>query len=247
MSATEEATKTTGERILYAAEDLFAKQGIRGTSLKEITDSAEVNIAAVNYHFRSKDALVRAVYEKSFLPLNEQRLRALEAAEAAAQGAPLTIEAALRALFEPMVRAWTSNRNFILLVGRLQQEPDPELSGFIQHLYEGLIPRFLAAYRRALPAVPDTDLFFWTHFLFGGVVYSLLNSQDMKRLHEGQNLLDTPDRFLDRLIAFGASGLRAQASTEPARLQSRESASAEARAADRDDRSNPSHPVVEVL
>ena len=103
MSAIEEATKTTSERILDAAENLFARQGIRGTSLKEITESAEVNIAAVNYHFRSKDALVRAVYERSFLPLNEKRLRALEAAEQAAGDAPLTVEAGLRALFEPMV------------------------------------------------------------------------------------------------------------------------------------------------
>jgi len=247
MSATEEATKTTGERILDAAEDLFARQGIRGTSLKEITDSAEVNIAAVNYHFRSKDALVRAVYERSFLPLNEQRLRALEAAEVAAQGAPLTIEAALRALFEPMVRAWTSNRNFILLVGRLQHEPDPELNGFIQRLYEGLIPRFLAAYKKALPSVPETDLFFWTHFLFGGVVYTLLNSHDMKRFHEGQTLLDTPGRFLDLLIAFGASGLRSLASTGPIPPHSPESSTAGAYVADRGEISNPSHPVVEVL
>ncbi|MFN0171576.1 MAG: TetR/AcrR family transcriptional regulator [Bryobacteraceae bacterium] len=209
MNATENTTKTTSERVLDAAEVLFARQGIRGTSLKEITELAEVNIAAVNYHFRSKNALARAVYERSFRPLNEQRLRALKAAEEVAGGAPLTVEAVLRALFEPMVRAWTSNRNFILLVGRLHHEPDSELSGFIQHLYQELIPRFLAALKRALPGAPETDLFFWTHFLFGGVVYTLLNSHDMRRLHEGQNLLDTPEIFLDRLIVFGASGLRA--------------------------------------
>lgn len=223
MNATAEVTKTTSERILDAAEELFARQGIRGTSLKEITDSAEVNVAAVNYHFRSKDALVKAVYERSFVPLNNQRLRALQAAELAAGSAPLSIEAALRALFEPMIRAWESNRNFILLVGRLQHEPDAELSAFILNLYQGLIPPFLAAFRRALPSVADSDLFFWTHFLFGGVVYTLLNSHDMKRLHEGQNLLDTPDLFLDRLIALGASGLRAQASPEPVTPYSQES------------------------
>ena len=231
MHTTEEATKTTSERILDSAEGLFARQGFRGTSLKEITDLAEVNIAAVNYHFRSKDALIRAVYERCFVPLNEKRLRALEKAELAAQGAPLTVEAVLRALFEPMVKAWILDRNFILLVGRLQHEPDSDLSGFIQHLYQGLIPRFLAALRRALPAVPDRELFFWTHYLFGGVVYTLLNSHDMKRFHEGQNLLDTPDLFLDRLIVFGASGLRALAPQELAMT----------------DNQAPSHSAVEVL
>lgn len=222
MNAIEATPKTTSERVMDAAEILFARQGIRGTSLKEITDLAEVNIAAVNYHFRSKDALAKAVYERSFRPLNERRLQALEAAEAAGDQA-LTIEAVLDALFAPMVQLWISNPNFILLVGRLHHEPDTEMSAFVQHMYQELIPRFLAALKRAAPGAPESDLFFWTHFLFGGVVYTLLNSHDMRRLHEGQNLLDTPELFLDRLILFGASGLRALMPTERAAPESPDS------------------------
>jgi AcrR family transcriptional regulator len=204
-----DASSSTSERILEAAEKLFAKQGIRATSLKAITEYAAVNIAAVNYHFRSKDALVRAVYERSFQPLNKERLRLLTAAELAAGDGPLALESVLYALFEPMLRTWRTNPNFILLVGRLQNEPDPKLSGSIQRVYGELIPRFLAAARRAAPDVPEPDLFFWMHFLFGGVIYTLLNSHDMEQMHEGQNLLDTPDAFLQQLITFGTSGLRA--------------------------------------
>ncbi len=212
MSITETTTKPTAERILEAAEGLFAAQGIRGTSLKEITELAEVNIAAVNYHFRSKDALVRAVYERCFQPLNEERLRLLDEAEAAAgPGAALDLETVLRALFEPMVRAWQKNRHFILLVGRLQSEPDPQLSHFVQGLYGGLIHRFLVAARRAAPEVEEGQLFFWVHFLFGGVVYTLLNSQDMEQMHAGQNLLQSPQAFLRELIDFGAAGVRSRA------------------------------------
>lgn len=199
---------TTSQRILRAAEDLFARKGIRGTSFKEITQSAKVNIAAVNYHFRTKDALVRAVYERCLRPLNEERLRLLTAAEMAAGDGPLALESVLYALFEPMLRTWRSNRNFILLVGRLQNEPDPELSQFIQSLYRPLIPRFMAAACKAAPDVPEPDLFFWIHFLFGGVIYSLINFHDLEQMHEGQNLLDTPEVFLERLIAFGTAGLR---------------------------------------
>lgn len=203
------AQKTTSERILDAAETLFARQGFRATSLREITEQAEVNIAAVNYHFRSKDALLRAVYERSFVPLNERRLELLSVAEARAGKRTLPLNAVLDAFFRPMMQTWEVNPNFILLVGRLQHEPDPEINGFIQSLYAEVIPRFLAAARKAAPDVAEDDLFFWIHFLFGGVVYSLLNSQDMQRLHRGQNLLDVPETFLNRLIAFGASGLRA--------------------------------------
>lgn len=208
MNTTETNTKTTSERILEAAETLFAAQGIRGTSLKEITELAEVNIAAVNYHFRSKDALVREVYQRCFHPLNEERLRLLDEAEIAAGEDALALERVLFALFQPMVRAWQTNRNFILLVGRLQSEPDPQLSVFVQQLYGGLIDRFLRAARRAAPEISETRLFFWIHFLFGGVVYTLINGQDMERLHAGQNLIDTPDLFLRDLISFGTAGLR---------------------------------------
>ena len=201
--------KNTTERLLEAAEELFARQGIRATSLKAITEFAEVNIAAVNYHFRTKDALVRAVFERSFQPLNEERLRLLMAAELAAGDGPLALESVLYALFEPMLQTWRANPNFILLAGRIQNEPDSKLGGFMQKIYGQMIPKFLAAARKAAPDVPEPDLFFWMHFLFGGVVYTLLNSHDMERMHEGQNLLDTPDIFLQRLIAFGTSGLRA--------------------------------------
>ena len=204
--------KNTSKRLLEAAEELFAKQGIRTTSLKAITEFAEVNIAAVNYHFRTKDALVRAVFEHSFQPLNEERLRLLMAAELAAGDGPLALESVLYALFEPMLRSWRANPSFILLAGRLQNEPDSKLGGFIQRIYGQMIPRFLAAARKAAPDVPEPDLFFWMHFLFGGVVYTLLNSHDMQRLHEGQSLLDSPEVFLERLITFGAAGLRASRS-----------------------------------
>ncbi len=210
MNTSKSRTMTTGERILDAAETLFAVQGIRGTSLKEITALAEVNIAAVNYHFRSKDALVRAVFERCFEPLNQERLRLLDEAEAAAGEGALTLEAVLHALFEPMVRAWQTNRNFILLVGRLQSEPDEQLSEFVQNLYTSLIQRFVKAAGRAEPNAGESQLFFWIHYLFGGVVYTLFHSQDIEQMHPGQNLLDTPELFLDELISFGAAGLRSR-------------------------------------
>lgn len=215
MDVLETAAKPTSERILEAAEGLFAAQGIRGTSLKEITELAEVNIAAVNYHFRSKDALVRAVFERSFEPLNAERLRLLGEAENG--GGPLTLERVLRALFEPMLRAWQTNRNFILLVGRLQSEPDTELTNHIHGLYVPLIERFLRAARRAAPDVAEAELYFWIHFLFGGVVYTLLNSQDMEKMHPGQNPIDTTETFLHDLIAFGTAGLRSRSQLQTTR------------------------------
>jgi AcrR family transcriptional regulator len=68
---------------------------------------AEVNIAPLNHHFRPKDALMRAVYERCFQPLNQEGLRLLQEAEEQAGEGQLEVEAVLRAIFEPMIRAWS--------------------------------------------------------------------------------------------------------------------------------------------
>ncbi len=215
---TKRKQKTTRERLLDVAEQMFADHGFRATSLRLITEQAKINNAAVNYHFRSKEDLVKAVLERSFKPVNDARMRALDEAEAAAAGAPLTIEAVLRALFEPTLTAWKSNASFILIAGRLQQEPDPDLHALSLSLYRDLIHRFLAAAKRAMPAVPGEDLFFWIHFLFGAVVHALLSYSDIERLSGGRNILDAPGSFVESLVAFGAAGLRTRfpAPSQPA-------------------------------
>ncbi len=207
--------KTTEERLLDTAERLFARQGIRATSLREITEQTRINIAAVNYHFRTKKALVRSVIERSFKPLNEERLRRLDEIEAAAGDGPPSIEAILGALFLPMLRSWKKNRNFVLLSGRLQNEPDADLHKFIIRLYAEVIERFQAATMRALPETPGPDLFFWMHYLFGGMIHTLLSIEDLERLPGRHSMLEDTDRFLAELVSFGAAGLRAIQKSAP--------------------------------
>jgi AcrR family transcriptional regulator len=198
--------KETRERLLDAAEALFAEKGIRTTSLRDITHHARANLAAVNYHFRSKGALVQAVFERSFGPLNRERVRLLDEAEAAAGDQAPTIEAVLHALFEPMVRTWRENKNFILLAGRLQYESDAKLRQYILDLYEEVTRRFFCAATRAVPDLPDEDVFWWVHFLFTGMVHSLLAGEALQQFSRGVCRGDD-DRVLDRMIAFGAAGL----------------------------------------
>jgi AcrR family transcriptional regulator len=209
---TRKKRKSTRERLLDAGEQLFAENGVRTTSLREITRFGRANLAAVNYHFRTKSGLVQAVFERSFGPLNRERLRLLDEAERAAGDQPLAIETVLHALFAPMLRSWRDNRNFILLAGRLQYEPDAKLHRYILSLYEELTRRFFAAATRAVPEVPREDVFWWVHFLFTGMVHSLLSSDALKQFSGGLCSYDD-ERVLDRMIAFGAAGLRRAAET----------------------------------
>ena len=76
---THKQTPETRERILDAAEGLFMAHGFEATSMRMITGMAHVNLAAVNYHFGTKDALIHEVFRRRLRDLNRRRLAALSA------------------------------------------------------------------------------------------------------------------------------------------------------------------------
>ena len=98
------ARADTKERILDAAEHLFAERGVDGASLRAVTREAHVNLAAVHYHFGSKEGLLEAVVARRIGPINQDRLKGLEELEAAAQGAPIPVEDLLRVFLAPPLR-----------------------------------------------------------------------------------------------------------------------------------------------
>src|SRR4051812_4019575 len=114
----------TRTRILDAAEELFMRHGFEGTSMRLLTAKAGVNLAAVNYHFGSKHALIEALLRRRLDPMNQARLAELEKLEAS--GETLSPEAIIRAFIVPSLRlvedAKSGGRNFIRLLGRTYTE-----------------------------------------------------------------------------------------------------------------------------
>ena len=117
----------TRTRILDAAEELFMQHGFEGTSMRLLTAKAGANLAAVNYHFGSKDALIEALFRRRLDPMNAARLAALEKLESEAGGRPLAAEAIIRAFVGESLRMIEDNRsggrNFIRLLGRTYTDP----------------------------------------------------------------------------------------------------------------------------
>src|SRR2546428_5766096 len=91
----------TRTRILDVAEELFGEEGIERVSIRDITDQAKVNLAAINYHFGSKEDLIVAVFERRVVPVNEARLAALDAVEQAAGKKSPKLEAIVEAFIRP--------------------------------------------------------------------------------------------------------------------------------------------------
>ena len=202
----------TRTRILDAAEELFMQHGFEGTSMRQLTSKAGVNLAAVNYHFGSKDALIEAVFRRRLDPMNTERISALEELEK--PGHALTPEAIIRAFLGPSLRmiedAKGGGRNFIRLLGRTYTDPAKDIRALIGQMYAPAMERYKNAPERALPQMPREELVWRMHFMFGTLAYTLA-ATDTVQLIAGCKPEDRYDARLleDRLTAFLAAGLHA--------------------------------------
>jgi AcrR family transcriptional regulator len=202
----------TRTRILDAAEELFMQNGFGGTSMRMLTARASVNLAAVNYHFGSKDALIEAVFHRRLDAINAARIAALDAIEAS--GRTPSAEEVIRAFVGPSLRlvedAKGGGRNFIRLLGRTYTEPAKPIRALIGQMYAPAMQRYKSALERALPHMPREELIWRMHFMFGTLAYTLA-ATDTVQLIAGSKPEDRYDARLleDRLSAFLASGLNA--------------------------------------
>ncbi|HYX65680.1 MAG TPA: TetR/AcrR family transcriptional regulator [Burkholderiales bacterium] len=202
----------TRTRILDAAEELFMQHGFEATSMRLLTAKAGVNLAAVNYHFGSKDALIEAVFRRRLDPMNQARVAELEKVEA--QPGAAAPEAIIRAFLSPTLKlvedAKGGGRNFIRLLGRTYTEPTKAIRQLIGQMYAPVMDRFKAALERALPQMPREELVWRMHFMFGTLAYTLA-ATDTVQLIAGCKPEDRYDARLleERLTAFLHAGLNA--------------------------------------
>src|SRR5258706_7202776 len=126
--------KNTRARILDVAEELFSEQGFDRVSIRDITNKARVNLAAINYHFGSKEDLIAAIFEREFVPVNEARLAALDAVQRSGKKSP-KLEAILEAFIRPTIQCSIGNRKggkaLSKLFGRCLSEPSPEIEALL--------------------------------------------------------------------------------------------------------------------
>lgn len=199
-------------RILDAAEALFMQHGFEATSMRLLTSTAGVNLAAVNYHFGSKDALIEALFRRRLDPMNAERVAALDQLEREAAGAPLAPERVIRAFVRPGLRmiedAAGGGRNFIRLLGRTYTEPAAPIRALIGQLYAPTMEHFKQAFVKSLQELPRDELVWRMHFMFGTLSYTLA-ATDTVQLIAGCKPEDRYDARLleDRLAAFLTAGL----------------------------------------
>ena len=195
----------TRKRLLEATEWLFIESGYEAMSLRHITARAGANLAAVNYHFGSKEALVQELLSLRLDRLNRERLQLLSACE---QQRPEEMDAAvvLAMLFVPafrLSRGGTSGPAFMRLLGRVYSDPSPFIRGYLQEHYRSISGRFFEAFARALPALPRSELGLRLHFALKALS-GMLAGEDMQQLtasiSKGETINDA--ELLARLISL---------------------------------------------
>ncbi|MCS6861224.1 MAG: TetR family transcriptional regulator [Abditibacteriales bacterium] len=208
----------TRERLLDTAERLFAAKGIRETSLRDITAAAQTNLAAVNYHFGSKEGLLRAVLARRIDPLNQERLRLLDGYEAQAGDAPVPLEKILHAFTAPSITLCYQSPDYMRLVGRILLDPDAALREMFLSQFKVVAHRFLAALSRALPTLPEAEIVWRVSFVIGAEIHTWIHSRNLEFFSADALTFADEQDVLERLIAFSVAGMRAPL---PRRLKER--------------------------
>ena len=208
------SSAATKERLLDTAEALFMEHGFEATSLRSITATAAVNLAAVNYHFGSKEELFEAVLTRRLDPMNQERVEILDRLEAKAAPDPLSCDRILMALFVPALRLARDpargGKNFLRLLGRAYADPAPFIRHFLSEQYAVMIARFKAAFGRALPHLPRKELSWRLHFIMGALSYTLAGTDAHKIISElSPRETNNDEILLRRLAPFLLAGLNA--------------------------------------
>src|ERR1700732_1479934 len=203
------ASDHTRSAILNAAERLYADRGFGDVSLRDIVAAANVNLAAVNYHFGSKDELIAELFVTRSLATNRERLNELKAAEAAG-GGRAEIDAILRALVGPTLRGCLGPDNERSAAARFMIRASIESVPPIRRIKNREschFRKFCAGMRRSLPGRNPVDLYWALHFALAMAHQTIRDSERLTKLSEGSCDLNDVARIIDRVVAVAVMAL----------------------------------------
>jgi len=199
---------STRQRILGAAEELFARHGFAGASLRQVTASAKVNLAAVNYHFGSKENLIEEVFRRRLDELNARRTELLAQCR---ERADLGLEDVLDAFVRPALELSLSDAGgaaFVRVLARAYAEHDERLRRFLSDNYGHVLKEFAAVFARLLPQLDKEELYWRLDIVSGALTYAMADFGVLKRRGDVSEQ-EHRERTASHLIRFAAAGLRA--------------------------------------
>lgn len=208
------AQSETVERILDVAELLFAEKGFAETSLRLITSKAGVNLAAVNYHFGSKKALIQAVFVRFLGPFVSSLEQELDRHQAAGTSNHLGLEELLEMLVRQALtvkpRSGNDLSTFMRLLGLAFSQSQGHLRKYLGEVYGRVFNRYMALLMRALPELPPHELFWRVNFMLGSAAFTLSSIKALRAIAESEfGQQPGVDDVLRMMVPFLAAGAHA--------------------------------------
>jgi len=197
----------TRERLIAAAERLFAERGFAGVSVRAIAADAGVNWSLLGYYFRGKHGLLAEVYRRHCATLNAERLRLL--AEASRQGP--TLEGVIDAFVRPAlaeIQGPGGQSQFSRLRAMLAAEDAPLFAALVAENFDQSSRTFVRALRACLPALPEDEILWRFHFMLGAIYYSASSPQRIKAFSGGRCDPGDLESTVRHLVPFLAEGFR---------------------------------------
>ena len=208
MTTAPPAVSDTKTSLLDAAEALFAELGIAGASMRAITARAGANLAAVHYHFGSKEGLVREVFRRRLEPLNRERLERLEAL--AATGRERDVAGIVEAFVGPplrMIGNEPGGRAFAQLLARSVLEPGEGSRELVLEQFKEVVEGFAAALENALPHLTREEVLWRLHFTIGSLSFTAGLGFLVERWSGAPAPADDPEPVIARLVGFLTGGM----------------------------------------
>jgi AcrR family transcriptional regulator len=199
----------TRTAILAAAERLYADRGFGDVTLRDIVAEANVNLAAVNYHFGSKDELIAELFVTRSIATNRERLIELKAAEEKG-GGRATIDQILRALVGPPLRGCLGPDREGSTAARFMIRATIESVPPIRRIRNREIDhlrKFAAAMRRAMPDCSETELYWGLHFALAMAHHTIREKERLTKLSDGKCDLDDVAAIIERVVAVSVMAL----------------------------------------
>ncbi len=205
------AQQDTKTKIIESAEELFAIDGFHHTTLRAITTKAGVNLAAVNYHFGSKEALLEAIFDRRLLPLNKIRIKRMEAVakEAKESGKKPDVEEVLRCFTEPtlaLLHSKSGAGHFRMLVGRSLSDPDQTVRQLFLKRIQVVIGMLVDLLCLALPDQTRDHVALKLRFALGAMSHTL-TFQNQGLILANVDQSKTIDEVIELLTQFIVKGM----------------------------------------
>ena len=200
------------QRLLEAAEMLFAERGFDRVSVRDIIGQSGQNVAAVNYHFGDRENLIALIVSRRIEPLLDERMARLESVERKWSGKPVPVEELLDALVRPLLG---TGRKPVLpprihhkLLGRILAMPSEDWPELTAERNRQMLGRFMRAFGKSLSTVSAEELLWRLHFLMGGMVHMLLFEVSAEKPGKSAGEASGMEAAMGRFIRFAAAGLR---------------------------------------